>query len=76
MKFTALTAAALLVTAGGAIAGSDHFGSNGDQQPATASDNMHTASTKKANGNAGAPQTVRKPNVPSDEYGQGIWGHR
>ncbi|MER9657711.1 DUF680 domain-containing protein [Mesorhizobium sp. M0152] len=74
MKMTALAAAALVVTAGNAIAGSDHYGSNGVQQPTTASDNTYTSSTKKTKNNAGMPKTVRKP-VSNDEYGQGIWGH-
>jgi hypothetical protein len=68
-----LVTAALLVSVGAAVAGSDHYGSGGDQQPATTSDTTHTASTKKDN-NAGVPQTVRKPIVPDREPGQGIWG--
>ncbi|MER8554881.1 DUF680 domain-containing protein [Mesorhizobium sp. M0976] len=75
MKMTVLAAAALVITAGSAIAGSDHYGSNGGQQPATASDNMYTSSIKKMNNDIRVPKTVRKPTVPSDEYGQGIWGH-
>ncbi|MGX5850053.1 DUF680 domain-containing protein [Mesorhizobium sp. PL10] len=66
-----LVIAALLVSAGGAIAGSDHYGSGVDpQRPATTTDTVHTASTKK-----GGPQTVRRPIVPNEEYGQGFWGH-
>lgn len=75
MKTTALAAAALVITAGSAIAGSDHYGSNGAQQPATASDNVYTSSIKKMSNDIGVPKTVRKPIVPNDEYGQGIWGH-
>ncbi|MDX8445657.1 DUF680 domain-containing protein [Mesorhizobium sp. VK3C] len=74
MKTSAITAAALLISAAVAFAGSDHYGSNGDQQPAAATDYMHTLSTKKAANDAGVPKTVRKPMVPNDEYGQGIWG--
>ena|SRR5437016_6800344 len=74
MKMTALAAAALVFTAGSAIAGSDHYGSNEGQKPATASDNTYTSSTRKMNNDAGVPKTVRKP-VFNDEYGQGIWGH-
>ncbi|WP_352485993.1 MULTISPECIES: DUF680 domain-containing protein [unclassified Mesorhizobium] len=74
MKMTALAAAALVVAAGNAIAGSDHYGSNGAQQPATASDNTYTSSTRKMNKDTGMPKTVRKP-VSNDEHGQGIWGH-
>ncbi|TIX45034.1 MAG: DUF680 domain-containing protein [Mesorhizobium sp.] len=75
MKMTVLAVAALVITAGSAIAGSDHYGSNGAQQPATASDNTYTSSIKKMNSDIGVPKTVRKPTVPNDEYGQGIWGH-
>ncbi|TIX44890.1 MAG: DUF680 domain-containing protein [Mesorhizobium sp.] len=67
-----LATAALLVLVGGASAGSDHYGSGGDQQPATTTDTMHTASTKKPDHDVGVPQTVPRPN---DSYGQGIWGH-
>jgi hypothetical protein len=75
MKKITLAAAALLVAAGSAIAGSDHYGSNEVRQPATASDRMHTSSIRKTGKDAGVPKTVRKPIVPNDEYGQGIWGH-
>ncbi|MES0149697.1 DUF680 domain-containing protein [Mesorhizobium sp. M0012] len=75
MKMTVLAVAVLVITAGNATAGSDHYGSNGSQQPATASYNMYTSSIKKMNNDIGVPKTVRKPTVPNDEYGQGIWGH-
>lgn len=68
-------AAALFVSAGTAIAGSDHYGSGGDQQPASPPDSRHTASTKKADGNVGVPQTMHKSIYPDADYGQGIWGH-
>ncbi|UCI19067.1 DUF680 domain-containing protein [Mesorhizobium sp. B2-1-8] len=74
MKTTVLTAAVLLVSAGGAFAGSDHYGSDRDLQPAAVTDYMHTRSTKKTNNDADVRQTVRKPMIPNDEYGQGIWG--
>ncbi|MGX5830155.1 DUF680 domain-containing protein [Mesorhizobium sp. 43Arga] len=71
-----LVTAALLVSLGGAFAGSAHYGSGVDPQlPATTTDTVHTASTKKANNNVGVPHTVRRPIVPNEEYGQGIWGH-
>ncbi|MER9169183.1 DUF680 domain-containing protein [Mesorhizobium australicum] len=71
-----LATAALLVSATGAIAGRDHYGSQVDPQfPATTTDTVHTGSTKKADNNAGVPHTVRRPIVPNEEYGQGIWGH-
>ncbi|RUX04865.1 DUF680 domain-containing protein [Mesorhizobium sp. M8A.F.Ca.ET.059.01.1.1] len=71
-----LVTAVLLVSAGGAIAGSDHYGSPVDPQlPATNTDKLHTGSTRKADNNAGVAHTVRRPIVPNEEYGQGIWGH-
>lgn len=76
MKKTSLAAAALLVAAGNAFAGSDHYGSNWVQQPATSSESMHTSSIRKTSNDAGLPKkTVRKQVVPSNESGQGIWGH-
>ncbi|MER8405958.1 DUF680 domain-containing protein [Mesorhizobium sp. M1307] len=44
---TVLAVAVLVITAGSATAGSDHYGSNGSQQPATASYNIYTSSIKK-----------------------------
>jgi hypothetical protein len=72
MKKALLTATAFLLLVAVAVAGSDHYGSNGVQQFTTTTDNTQTASTKS---NSSAPQTVRKPIVPSDEPGRGIWGH-
>ncbi|WP_156938526.1 hypothetical protein [Mesorhizobium sp. LNHC252B00] len=43
------------------------------QLPAT--DAVHTASSKKADKNAGVPQTVRRPIRPKEESGRGNWGH-
>lgn len=71
-----LVSTALILSTGGAFAGSDHCcGSAASQQPAIGTDAAHTSSTKKADDNAGGPQTVRRPVVPHEEYGQGIWGH-
>jgi len=71
-----LVTAALLASVGGAIAGSDHYGSGADPRlPATATDTVNTGSTSKADKHDGLPQTVRRPNVPNWESGQGIWGH-
>ncbi|TSE07865.1 DUF680 domain-containing protein [Mesorhizobium intechi] len=71
-----LVTAALLASVGGALAGSDHYGSSADPRvPAPASDTMHTGSTSKADNHDSAPNTVRKPIVPDWESGQGIWGH-
>ncbi|MEV8641536.1 DUF680 domain-containing protein [Mesorhizobium ciceri] len=74
MKKTSLAAAILLVAAGNAVAGSDHYGSNSVQQPAT-SGSMHTSSIRKTGNDAGVQETVRKPIAPSKDPGQGIWGH-
>jgi hypothetical protein len=75
MKKTSLAAAILLVAAGSAVAGSDHYGSNSVQQPATSSESMHTSSIRKTGIDAGVQETVRKPIAPSKDPGQGIWGH-
>ncbi|TIX45275.1 MAG: DUF680 domain-containing protein [Mesorhizobium sp.] len=49
MKKIILATAALLAISGGAFAaGSDHFGSDGANQPATAVDSSYTASVKKS----------------------------
>lgn len=44
MKKIALAAAAVLVITGSAFAGSDHYGSDGANQPAAAVDSSYTAS--------------------------------
>jgi len=55
-------------------AGGDHYGSGADPQlPAT--DAVHTASSKKADKNAGVPQTVRRPIGPKEESGRGNRGY-
>lgn len=56
MKMTVLAVAVLVITAGSATAGSDHYGSNGSQQPATASDNMYTFSIRKMNNDIGGAE--------------------
>lgn len=48
MKKIILTAAALLAISGSAFAGSDNYGSNGANQPATSVDSTYTASVKKS----------------------------
>ena len=56
MKKIALTAAALLMAAGTAFAGSDHYGSDGVNQPAAAAvDNSYTASISSADSTAKKP---------------------
>ncbi|MER8436472.1 DUF680 domain-containing protein [Mesorhizobium sp. M1312] len=48
MKKIALTAVAVLAITGNAFAaGSDHYGSNGANQPAAAVDSLYTASIQK-----------------------------
>jgi hypothetical protein len=75
MKIIALAASTLLVIAGSAIAGSDHYGSNWDY-PQSSTDKSHTSSIKPNDSvrdeNSG---TVYRPTVPNDEYGQGLWGN-
>ena len=55
MKKIILTAAALLAISGSAFANSDHFGSDGTNQPAIAVDSTHTASIKKSESVAQTP---------------------
>ena len=58
MKKIILTAAALLAISGSAFAnGSDHYGSNGADQPAVSVDNTYTASIK--NGSASSQETTK-----------------
>ncbi|TRC95548.1 DUF680 domain-containing protein [Mesorhizobium sp. WSM4303] len=76
MTKIALTAAALLVVTGTAFAGSDHYGSDGVNQPAVTApagniDHSYTASI-------GKPATFGgftiKPDSNQPQSGQGIWG--
>jgi hypothetical protein len=77
MTKIALTAAALLVATGTAFASSDHYGSDGVNQPAvTAStapagniDHLFTGSILKSE----KTQADANAKVPG-ESGQGIWG--
>ena len=70
-----LVTAALFLSVGGAFAGSDHCcGAGAGQQPAIATDAVHTGSTGKADNHAGVPHTVLRPTVPDGESGRGIWG--
>ena len=76
MTKIALTAAAILVATGTAFAGSDHYGSNNVNQPATPAasvDKTFTASIR----NLITPRHNTKATTESgsNEYGQGIWGH-
>jgi uncharacterized protein YcnI len=47
MKKIALTAVAVLAITGSAFAGSDHYGSNGANQPTATVDSSYTASIQK-----------------------------
>ena len=76
MTKIALTAAALLVATGTAFASSDHYGSDGVNQPAVTApagniDHSYTASI-------GKPATFGgftiKPDSNQPQSGQGIWG--
>ncbi|MBA1142282.1 DUF680 domain-containing protein [Mesorhizobium neociceri] len=77
MTKIALTAAAILVATGSAFASSDHYGSDGVNQPAvTASagskiDHSYTASIHKPASFGGF--TI-KPDSNQPQSGQGIWG--
>ena len=55
MTKIALTAAALLVAAGAAFAGSDNYGSANANQPAASVDTSSTASIKKSDADAQKP---------------------
>ncbi|SJM28546.1 DUF680 domain-containing protein [Mesorhizobium delmotii] len=48
MKKIALTAVAVLAITGSAFAGSDHYGSNGANQPTASVDSSYTASIQKS----------------------------
>jgi hypothetical protein len=90
MTKIALTAAALLVATGTAFAGSDHYGSDGVNQPAapvaagprTNIDNTFTGSILKpfTTGHSAVDTGARTRYVPGAtqsgpaESGQGIWG--
>ncbi|RUU30557.1 DUF680 domain-containing protein [Mesorhizobium sp. M6A.T.Ce.TU.002.03.1.1] len=56
MKKIALTAVAVLAITGSAFAGSDHYGSNGANQPTAEVDSSYTASIQK-------PAHAEKPAV-------------
>ncbi|MGB3901301.1 MAG: DUF680 domain-containing protein [Mesorhizobium sp.] len=76
MKIITIAASALLIAAGSALAGSDHYGSDWNY-PQSSTDKSHTSSTKPSNDSVRkkAPATVYRPTVPNDDYGQGHWGN-
>ncbi|WP_137933759.1 DUF680 domain-containing protein [Mesorhizobium comanense] len=77
MTKIALTAAAILVATGTAFAGSDHFESDGANQPAITApagniDHGYTASIRKPVEHHGFKLT---PDSNQPESGQGNWGN-
>jgi Protein of unknown function (DUF680) len=74
MTKIALTAAALLVATGAAFAGSDHYGSDGVNQPAVTQSSVNVDRTV-----TGSIKSVQRdlhitPDSNQSESGQGIWG--
>jgi hypothetical protein len=74
MKIITLAASALLIIAGSAVAGSDHYGSDWNF-PQSSTDKSHTSSTQQSNENIRKkdPATVYRPAVSNDDHGQGHW---
>ncbi|MGX7872247.1 DUF680 domain-containing protein [Mesorhizobium sp. ORM6] len=77
MAKIALTAAAILVAAGTAFAGSDNYGSDNVNQPAVTTrsgkiDHSYTASIRKPVEHRHFKLT---PDSVQPESGQGIWGN-
>ncbi|MGX5804057.1 DUF680 domain-containing protein [Bradyrhizobium sp. Arg314] len=70
MNKIAFAAVAILVAAGSAFAGSDHFSAAGQQ--AAAVDTTTTASIVKQDMNRHDTKPAAK--IAADEPGQGIWG--
>ncbi|MER8915030.1 DUF680 domain-containing protein [Mesorhizobium sp. M0761] len=76
MTKIALTAAAILLATGTAFAGSDHYGSDGVNQPAVTApagniDHNYTASIRKP---ASLGDFTIKGDSNQPQSGQGIWG--
>ena len=74
MHKIALTTAAILVAAGSAFAGSDHYGSNNANQPVVSVDHAVTGSVKTVAGHKTA-DTKMKVATNWPDSGQGIWGN-
>ena len=76
MKIIALAASALLLAAGGAVAGSDHYGSNWDY-PQSRVDKSYTSSMKQPNQNIRkkTPATVYRPTTPNLGSDRSHWGN-
>ncbi|AEH89590.1 DUF680 domain-containing protein [Mesorhizobium opportunistum] len=79
MNRIALATAAILVMTGAAFAGSDHYGSDGANQPVASVAGVDHAATGavKDTDMAGhkAADTNMKPAKEWPEPGQGIWGN-
>ncbi|TPL80827.1 DUF680 domain-containing protein [Mesorhizobium sp. B2-3-13] len=80
MNRLALAAAAMLVATGGALAGSDHYGSDNANQPVAPVAGVDHAATGAVDDNTNmtrhkAADTKIKPGIDWPEPGQGIWGN-
>ncbi|BCH02952.1 DUF680 domain-containing protein [Mesorhizobium loti] len=79
MNKIALAAAAILIATGGALAGSDHYGSDNANQPVASIAGVDHAATSavKNTDMAGhkAGDTRMKTTTDWPEPGQGIWGN-
>lgn len=80
MKIIAFAAAAVVIAAGSAFAGSDHFDPGAVLSSTSGLDASHTASVNKktaspAQGSAlGSKTKTTSPYNPADDHGRGIWG--
>jgi hypothetical protein len=74
MTKIALTAAALLVATGAAFAGSDHYGSDGVNQPAVTQSSSNVDRTVTGSINSVQRDLHITPDSNQPESGQGIWG--
>ncbi|AGB47060.1 DUF680 domain-containing protein [Mesorhizobium sp. B2-3-14] len=79
MNRLALATAAILVAAGGAFAGSDHYGSDNANQPVAPVAGVDHAATGAVNDTDmikhKTADTKMKPATDWPEPGQGIWGN-
>jgi hypothetical protein len=77
MKIIAFAAAAVVIAAGSAFAGSDHFDPGAILSTTSGLDASHTTSVSKiaspAQGSALGSKTT-SPYNPADNHGRGIWG--
>ncbi|TPM39641.1 DUF680 domain-containing protein [Mesorhizobium sp. B2-3-4] len=80
MNRLALASAAILIASGTAFAGSDHFGSDGANQPVASVagvDHAVTGAVKNTdmNGHKAADTKIKTNTNDWPEPGQGIWGN-